>query len=197
MRKWCASVFVTLAGAALCSAQVPVIKILTEESEVLFKVKASVNLEGHFDKWQSTLKFTSSKASSGRLEIRIKAATVDTGNGLKNKTLKSDDFFAVDKHPEITFVSSKVTPLGDNKFKLDGQFTIRGVSKPETLTLTVIPPAAGAQGEVLTTLHGTMAFDRKDFGMDKGIPFVKIADRVEVTVDLKGRRMSGPPVLPE
>jgi polyisoprenoid-binding protein YceI len=41
---------------------------------------------------------------------------------------------------------------------------------------------------------GTMAFDRKDFGMNKGIPLIKIADRVEVTVDLKGKRISGPPI---
>ena len=42
---------------------------------------------------------------------------------------------------------------------------------------------------------GTAAFDRKEFGMNSGIPFIKIADRVEVTVDLKGKRVSGPPVV--
>jgi hypothetical protein len=40
-----------------------------------------------------------------------------------------------------------------------------------------------------------MAFDRKDYGMNKGIPLVKIADRVEVMVDLKGKRVSGPPLV--
>jgi hypothetical protein len=40
-----------------------------------------------------------------------------------------------------------------------------------------------------------MAFDRKDYGMNEGIPFIKIADRVEVTVDLKGKRVSGSPVI--
>jgi hypothetical protein len=44
------------------------------------------------------------------------------------------------------------------------------------------------------TITGTMAFDRKDYGMDKGIPFVTIANRVEVNVSLKGKRVSGPPV---
>ena len=42
---------------------------------------------------------------------------------------------------------------------------------------------------------GTMAFDRKEFGMNSGIPFIKIADRVEVTVDLKADRVSGPPIV--
>ena len=72
---------------------------------------------------------------------------------------------------------------------MDGDFTIRGVTKPESLTFTVTGAGTG-EG----TIKGTMAFDRKDYGMNKGIPFVTIADRVEVTVDLKGKRVSGPPV---
>jgi polyisoprenoid-binding protein YceI len=73
---------------------------------------------------------------------------------------------------------------------VQGNFTIRGVTKPETLTLTVSGEGTGS-GEV----KGTMAFDRKDYGMNKGIPLVKIADRVEVTVDLVAKRTSGPPVV--
>jgi polyisoprenoid-binding protein YceI len=45
------------------------------------------------------------------------------------------------------------------------------------------------------TIKGTMAFDRKDYGMNKGIPFVTIANRVEVSVALKGKRVSGPPLV--
>jgi polyisoprenoid-binding protein YceI len=45
------------------------------------------------------------------------------------------------------------------------------------------------------TIKGAMAFDRKDYGMNKGIPLVKIADRVEVSVDLKVKRVSGPPLV--
>jgi hypothetical protein len=73
---------------------------------------------------------------------------------------------------------------------VQGDFTIRGASEPETLTLEVYGEGTGS-GEI----HGTMAFDRKDYGMTKGIPFVKIADTVEVTVDLKGKRVRGPPLV--
>jgi polyisoprenoid-binding protein YceI len=64
------------------------------------------------------------------------------------------------------------------------------VSRPETLTLTVSGEGTGS-GEI----KGTMAFDRKDYGMNSGIPFIRIADRVEVTVDLHGKRVSGPPLV--
>ena len=67
---------------------------------------------------------------------------------------------------------------------------LRGVSKPETLTLTISGKGTGS-GEI----KGTMAFDRKDYGMTSGIPFIKIADRVEVSIDLKGKRVSGPPLI--
>jgi polyisoprenoid-binding protein YceI len=64
------------------------------------------------------------------------------------------------------------------------------VTKPEKLTFTVTGAGTGSG-----SIKGTMAFDRKDYGMNKGIPFIKVADRVEVTVDLKGKRVSGPPVI--
>lgn len=79
---------------------------------------------------------------------------------------------------------------GPNTFDIQGTFTIRGVSKAETLHLTLSGKGTGS-GEVT----GTMAFDRKDYGMNSGIPFIKIADRVEVTVDLKAERISGPPLV--
>jgi polyisoprenoid-binding protein YceI len=72
---------------------------------------------------------------------------------------------------------------------VDGDFTIRGVSKPEKLTLTITGKGTGSG-----TIKGTMAFDRKNYGMNNGIPFIKIANRVEVSIDLKAKRVSGPPV---
>ena len=123
------------------------------------------------------------------MDIKIQADSVNTGSGMKDDKLKSKDFFDVKKDPLITFKSTKVVQTGPNTFDLQGNFTIRGVSKPETLVLTVSGIGTG-EGEI----HGTMAFDRKDYGMNSGIPFIKIADRVEVTVALKAKRVSGPPV---
>jgi len=168
---------------------VPVFVITPEDSSIKFFVKASVALEGNFDKWDATLTYTSPALSTGVLEIKIQAASVNTGSGMKDDKLKSKDFFDVKKDPLITFKSTKVVQTGPNTFDLQGNFTIRGVSKPETLVLTVSGIGTG-EGEI----HGTMAFDRKDYGMNSGIPFIKIADRVEVTVALKAKRVSGPPV---
>jgi polyisoprenoid-binding protein YceI len=108
---------------------------------------------------------------------------------MKDSKLKSKDFFDVKQNPSITFQSTKVVQTGPESFDVVGTFSIRGVSKPETLKLTISGKGTGS-GEI----KGIMAFDRKDYGMTSDIPFVKIADRVEVDVDLKVQQVSGPAV---
>jgi polyisoprenoid-binding protein YceI len=182
-----------LASAVLPSlsrAQVPVFAITPDDSTVTFYVKASVALRGTFDKWNATLTFTSTDVTTGVLDIKIQADSVNTGSGMKDGKLKSKDFFNVEQDPLITFHSTKIVETSPTTFDVLGDFTIRGVTKTETLTLTVSGAGTGSGA-----VNGTMAFDRKDYGMNKGIPFIKIADRVEVTVDLKAKRTSGPPVV--
>src|SRR3974390_1019543 len=175
---------------AQTSSNVPVFKVTPVKSTIKFNVKASVPIEGVFDKWDATLIFGSTAAESAVLDVKIEAASVDTGSGMKNGKLKSDDFFDVEKNPYITFHSSKVVQTGPTTFDAQGTFTIRGVSKEETLHINLEGKGTGHG-----TINGTMAFDRKQYGMNSGIPYIKIADRVEVTVDLKGERTAGPPVV--
>ncbi len=170
-------------------SQVPVFKVTPQQSSVKFFVKSSVALAGDFKKWDATLTFTSTDVTSGALGIEIQAASVDSGSGMKDDKLKSQDFFDVSEDPVITFKSTKIVQTGPTTFDVPGTFPIRGVSKPETLTLTVSGAGTGS-GDI----KGTMAFDRKEFGMNSGIPFIPIADRVEVNVDIFAKRVSGPPV---
>jgi len=172
------------------SAQVPVFEISKADSSIKFNVSASVAIAGTFDKWDASVTFTSPELSTGVLDIKIQADSVNTGSGVKDGKLKSKDFFDVKENPLITFHSTKVTQTGPNTVDFEGDFTIRGVTKHEKLTFTITGRGTGAG-----SINGTMAFDRKEYGMNSGIPFIKIADRVEVTVDLKGKRVSGPPVV--
>ncbi len=178
-----ASVVLPLAS----QAQAPVFVITPVESSVKFDVKASVAIKGTFSKWDATLAFTSPDIATGVLDIKIQADSVETGSGIKNGKLKGKDFFNVKQNPVITFVSKKVIQTGPDTFEVNGDFTIRGVTKTEKLSLVVSGAGTGSG-----TIKGAMAFDRKEYGMNSGIPFIKIADRVEVTVDLKAKRVSGP-----
>jgi len=187
------AVFCLMAFAVLPSlspAEVPVFEINHADSSVKFTVKASVAIAGTFDAWNGTLTFTSPELTTGVLDIKIQADSVHTGSGMKDGKLKGKDFFDVKQNPLITFHSTKVVQTGPDTVEFEGDFTIRGVTKPEKLTFTVTGKGTGTG-----SITGTMAFDRKDYGMNKGIPLVKIADRVEVIVDLKGKRVSGPPLV--
>lgn len=181
-----------LAIAAPTNAQapsgVPVFQFDKAQSNVKFHVDASVAIDGVFKQWDASITFTSTDISTAVFDIKIDAASVDTGSGMKNGKLKGDDFFDVEKNPYITFKSTKIVQTGPNTFEVDGDFTIRGVTKQEKLTFDVTGKGTGSG-----TLTGTMAFDRKQYGMNSGIPFIKIANRVAVTVFLKGKRVSGPP----
>jgi polyisoprenoid-binding protein YceI len=169
---------------------VPVFAITPVQSSVKFAVKASVAIAGTFDQWNATLTFTSTDVTTGVLDVKIQAASVDTGSGMKDSKLKSSDFFDVANNPLITFKSTKISQTGPNTFEVDGNFTIRGVTRAEQLTLTVTGAGTGTG-----TISGTLYFDRKDYGMNSGIPFIKIANRVEVNVALQGTRVSGPPMV--
>src|SRR5215471_5007400 len=86
-------------------AGVPVFKITKDDSSIRFGVKASVSIEGTFDKWDATLTFPSTDVTTGVLDVKIQADSVNTGSGMKNDKLKSKDFFNADKDPYITFKS--------------------------------------------------------------------------------------------
>ena len=174
---------------AVTRGQAPVFEVSPLHSSIKFDVKSSINIAGKFDKWDATLTFTSPDETTGVLEIIIQAASVDTGSGMKNGKLKSKDFFDVERSPVITFKSTKIVKTGHETYEVDGDFTIRGVSNPEKLTLTVSGKGTGS-GEI----KGKMVFNRRDYGMNKGIPFIKIADHVDVNFHLMGKRVSGPPM---
>jgi polyisoprenoid-binding protein YceI len=186
-----AAMFPVVSRAQVPVLKVPVFKITTEDSSVKFAVKASVAINGTFDKWDATLTYPSTDVTTGVLDIKIHADSVNTGSGMKDDKLKGKDFFNADHDPLITFLSKKIVQTGPTTFDVQGDFTIRGASKPQTLTLTVSGSRATGQGEI----KGTMVFDRKDYGMNKGIPFVHIGDSVDVTVDLKAKRTAGPPLV--
>jgi polyisoprenoid-binding protein YceI len=168
--------------------EVPTYEVTPTESSIKFGVESSVSINGIFEKWNTSIQFSSRDVRSATLDIEIEAGSVNTGSHMKDNKLKGKDFFNVKESPLITFKSTKIVQSGPNTFDVEGDFTIRGVTKTEKLTFT-----SEGKGSPSGSLDGTMAFDRKDYGMTSGIPFIRIANRVEVNVRLKWRQISGPP----
>jgi polyisoprenoid-binding protein YceI len=167
---------------------VPVAEITKEGSGFVFNVKSSVPISGTFSQWDATITFASTDVTTGVLDIKIQAASVNCGSGMKDNIIKGKDYFDVQHNPLITFHSTKFTQTGPNTFDVDGDYMMRGVTKPQKLTLTLLGTKGSGAGEV----KGVMYFDKNDYGMTKKIPFVTVADRIEVLDDLKVKLVSGP-----
>jgi len=120
-------------------------------------------------------------AKQGTVNVTIQAKSVDTGYALFNEHIQGDDFFDTAKYPTITFVSNKVNFKDDKVSSIDGTLTIKGVSKPVTLSLSsfmcmphpmVKKDACGANASTIVK--------RSDFNMGKHVPYVSD----EVTIDI-------------
>ena len=72
-------------------------------------MKASVAVNGAFDKWDAALTFTSTDVTTGVLDIKIRADSINTGSGMKDGKLKSKDFFKADQDPLITFLCRAIS----------------------------------------------------------------------------------------
>ena len=178
--------FLILSGATL-NAQTPAktarnFTINVPESKVEFFVGSSAgDVNGVFKTWTGKLsQATLGVPESATLSLDVTAASMSTGSGLKDKMVKGKDFFYVKNFPTVTFTSSKVIPSSDpNKFQVQGGFTLRGVTKPVVLQVTLDRDNKGG-GQV----YADLSFDRRDFGMTKSVPFVRVSDSVRVRVDL-------------
>lgn len=178
--------FLILSGVAL-NAQTPVkagrnFTINVPNSKVEFFVGSSDgDVNGVFKAWTGELsQATAGVPESATLNLKVTADSLSTGSGLKDRMVKGKDFFCVKDFPTVTFTSTKVIPSGDpNKFQVQGNFTLRGVTKPVVLQVTLDPDGKGG-GQI----YADLAFDRREFGMTKSVPFVRVSDSVRVRVDL-------------
>ncbi len=158
-------------------------------SNVAFKVRHLVSkVGGQFTEFDGTITADFNNLDGSGVQFSIQAASLDTQNEDRDSHLRSADFFDVEKFPEITFTSTKVTRIDDDSFAVAGILTMHGVSKPITLTVDYLGEMIAMGGtragyELSTTL------DRKDFGvswnraLDSG--GLILGDDVEVMINLE------------
>jgi len=150
-------------------------------SRIEFHAKATfTKVVGVFESWEAELKVPGDSFEGATLHLKLDSDSVSTGNGMKDKEIKNKNFFDVKQFPEIEFAPTKVTPGPDPaKFVMEGNLTMRGITKPVTVMITVHPVVEGHQ-----MIDGEIAFNRRDFGMTHNVPFNKVANEVEVEMHL-------------
>ena len=129
---------------------------------------------------------TSSKAdlSDAQFKLTAKTASIDTRVEPRNNHLKSQDFFDVAKYPTLTFKSNSIKPAGKNKYKLSGDLTLHGVTKPVTMDLVYRGTVENPMSKKQTAgFQVTGVIKRSDFGVGTNFPAPMISDEVQIKAD--------------
>jgi polyisoprenoid-binding protein YceI len=135
-----------------------------------------------FAQGSGTLEFDAMDPAMSSINVTIPIASLSTGVPDLDEHLKSADFFEVAKYPTATFVSTRVDKgMGTNHFKVTGNLTIRKVTKPVTLDVTLLKIGKNARTEVATIgfeAKGTLK--RSDFGLGAFVP--QVSDEIQLLV---------------
>jgi polyisoprenoid-binding protein YceI len=192
-----ASLFVLSPALALASTW----EIDPAHSTVEFSVRHMMvtTVKGQFQKVKGTVELDEKDATKSTVEVSIETASIDTREAKRDAHLKSPDFFDAAKFPALTFKSTKIEKASKGKFKVTGDLTMHGVTKP--VVLIVEGPSASIKDPYGRTVRGVMAtgkLDRKDWGMswnkalDAGGMVVSDEVKLEINAELAERAAAAP-----
>jgi polyisoprenoid-binding protein YceI len=136
-----AGVLLAAAGLATVPAQAEVAtyNVDKEHTSVAFSIRHFFSrVPGRFARFDGAIVVDPENLTSGSVTFTIDAASIDTNEPARDKHLRSDAFFDVENHPQITFVSKKVSKSAEGKLKVEGDLTIRGITKAVTLDVDVL-----------------------------------------------------------
>jgi len=172
-------------------------KVDQAHSKVLFSVSHMVisEVSGRFNDFDASLVQTSDDLSGSKLNASIKVNSINTDNEGRDKHLKSPDFFDAEKNPEITFVSKSFEKTGKNTYKVTGDLTMKGVTKPVVLDTKFNGQLKDPMGNVRAGFKATTTVNRTDFGVkwNKTLETggLLIGEKVEVTINIEMLKQAG------
>lgn len=143
------------------------------------------DVPGHFGDFDVTITSSKEDFSDAVVELTAQTASIDTRVAQRNNHLKSADFFHVEKYPTMHFKSTGIRKSGKNAYKLTGDLTLNGVTKPVTVTMvhrgTIANP--NANGAPVAGIQVTGTIKRSDFNLGSGFPAPMISDEVVIKAD--------------
>ncbi|MDQ4093258.1 MAG: YceI family protein [Actinomycetota bacterium] len=123
-------------------------------------------VRGSFNEFEGTGYFDATDPSRSHLEATIKAASIDTRNADRDAHLRANDFFDMETYPEIRFVSTAVEPIDQTTYRVTGDLTIKGVTKPVTIDFEYTGSVVDPFGNQRLGLEGSTTVNRRDWGIN-------------------------------
>lgn len=145
-------------------------------------------VRGTFAEFDGTMQLDFVDPSRSSVEVRIKAASIDTGNADRDAHLRSNDFFAMDEFPEIVFTSTEVEAIDDDTYRVTGDLTMRGVTRQVTFDGERTGPVTDPWGKTRVGIAGSLRVNRKDWGVSWNMALeaggVVVSDMVTLEFDI-------------
>jgi polyisoprenoid-binding protein YceI len=160
-------------------------------SKVGFSVSYLVitDVQGYFKDYDAQITSDGDDFSTANIELKVNTSSIFTDNDKRDNHLRSDDFFNAEKYPQMIFKGKSIKNVGDKKYKLTGDFTIRDVTKQITLDVTYNGTVKDPWGNTKAGFKVTGEIDRFDYNLkwDKSIETgsLVVGKEVELVIDLQ------------
>ena len=140
----------------------------TAHSRVGFAARHAMiaKVRGAFTEFDGTLHIDVENPAASKATVTIQAKSIDTRNQQRDEHLRSNDFFDMDKHPQITFVSTAVDQANATEFTLTGDLTIKGVTKPVAIPFEYTGSVIDPWGNERAGFEGSVTVNRSDWGVN-------------------------------
>ena len=157
-------------------------------SELSFRIRHLLGrVAGTFGEWGGTIVIDSLTPANSKVDVTVKTASIDTRTKQRDDHLRTNDFFAADSFPTITFRSRNVTVAG-TQIRVLGDLTIRGRTKPVVLIGSYQGRFQDPWGKMRTAFLAGTTIDRNDFGVSFDGPFMEIGqigDEVQIEIAIE------------
>ncbi|MFF3001747.1 YceI family protein [Kitasatospora sp. NPDC057940] len=162
----------------------------TTHSEVAFSVRHAMvtNVKGRFTEYDGKLHLDGSTPGNSSADLVIKVSSIDTNQAQRDEHLRTGDFFAADTYPEIRFRSTSAERLRGDTYRMSGELTIKGTTRPVVLELEYTGSATDAYGAERVGFEGSAVLDRTEFGLTYNAALetggVLIGEKVKLSFDI-------------
>jgi polyisoprenoid-binding protein YceI len=159
-------------------------------TDVLFSAKHLMvtNVRGTFTDVAGTVELDEADPTASRAEITVQAASIDSGFGARDAHLRSDDFFATERFPEIKVVSTAITPKGGNDFVVTADVTVKDVTRSVDFDVEFLGFYPGMDGARRAGFSAKAKIDRKAWGLDWNVALEAggwlVGDQIKLDIDL-------------
>ena len=152
---------------SLALAEAATWNIDPSHTQATFTVRHMVisNVKGEFQSTKGVVKIDDKDLAKSTVDVTIDAASIHTREDKRDAHLRSPDFFDVERYPTITFKSTKVEKAGGDRYKVTGDLTMHGVTKPVVLDAALTPEVKGMMGEVRRGAQATTRVNRQEYGL--------------------------------